>query len=278
MPPDFSDKPSAIRNYNLASPCPMASEPMTGPERFRICRECEHYIYEFSGLSLHDSKQIVFKREGKATPTFYRREDGTFTTVDCPKSPAKQLQKWLTLGVDAAVGFMVLSLVIFAVTNKPDSNADPSTGPEIAGLAKAKGKLGVGSINSFGVVQRHRPHTIRPVINPSVLSPAHAIVMPGRSEPGTLGADGSGIGVSNTNSNANGYLAPASVPSSAVGGPPRVPQWSGYFGQSHSSAQPGSETSRGSAASGQSGASVGTGNAATPARNSNSVQTNVRSY
>jgi hypothetical protein len=81
-------KPS-LDLIQVASPCPvswdtMTSDPLFGAERKRFCRQCNLHVYNLSDMSREEAEAFISKAEGRTCVRFYRREDGTVLTRDCP--------------------------------------------------------------------------------------------------------------------------------------------------------------------------------------------------
>ena len=68
----------------IASPCPASWESMKGDARVRYCGECRLNVYNLSEMSREEAEAFVSQREGRTCVRFFRREDGTVLTKDCP--------------------------------------------------------------------------------------------------------------------------------------------------------------------------------------------------
>lgn len=73
-----------IKCWRKAAPCPGIWERMSGTDQYRLSEKCGHFVYDLTGMDLKEAQRLVFKREGKINPTFYRRADGCFLTSNCP--------------------------------------------------------------------------------------------------------------------------------------------------------------------------------------------------
>jgi len=76
-----------IQSYFVASPCSMNWSDMTGDEAVRYCGECKLNIHNLSSLADQEVVALLDrKRAGERICTyFYRRDDGTIATDNCPK-------------------------------------------------------------------------------------------------------------------------------------------------------------------------------------------------
>jgi hypothetical protein len=73
-----------LEQIEIASPCKADWSKMTGDERVRFCGLCRLNVYNLSGMSRADAEALVKKAEGKVCVRFWKREDGTVITQDCP--------------------------------------------------------------------------------------------------------------------------------------------------------------------------------------------------
>jgi len=87
-------KPSvALDNIQVAAPCPMSWEKMSGDDRVRHCQECKLNVYNLSEMTRRDAESLISSREGRLCVRFYRRADGTVLTRDCPRGLRKQIDR-----------------------------------------------------------------------------------------------------------------------------------------------------------------------------------------
>ena len=67
----------------VAEPCTEDWNAMRGDDLNRFCRTCHHNVYDLSAMTREAAEQLVSEAEGRLCIRFYRRADGTVTTVDC---------------------------------------------------------------------------------------------------------------------------------------------------------------------------------------------------
>ena len=79
---------------------------MSGDERVRFCGQCHHNVYNLSEMTAKEAEDLLSRHEGKLCVRFYRREDGTVMTSDCPVGLAK-VRKALGRGIALAVGLIL---------------------------------------------------------------------------------------------------------------------------------------------------------------------------
>ena len=65
-------------------PCSASWDAMPGDDRVRFCMECSLQVYNLSALEPEAARALIQQREGKLCVRFYRRDDGTILTQDCP--------------------------------------------------------------------------------------------------------------------------------------------------------------------------------------------------
>jgi hypothetical protein len=75
---------SFIHDLQIASPCKMDWDKMTGDERKRFCDACKLNVYNISSMTLPEAEALIIGAEGRVCVRLYRRKDGTVITQDCP--------------------------------------------------------------------------------------------------------------------------------------------------------------------------------------------------
>jgi hypothetical protein len=117
-----------------ASLCGATWEEMSGSDRLRLCSQCQSFVYDFSGLELPEAEKLVFQRESKDVPFFYRRQDGRFLSRDCPVGLSTKNAKLKTI-VIAAAGAIVAIIFLLLIPMlmpppKPQETPVESTQPQ----------------------------------------------------------------------------------------------------------------------------------------------------
>src|SRR5437868_4816916 len=84
---------SPLNNVRVASPCVADWDSMYGDERKRFCKECKLNVYNLSGMTREEAERLVTNAEGRLCVRFYRRQDGSIITQDCPVGWAKIKQR-----------------------------------------------------------------------------------------------------------------------------------------------------------------------------------------
>jgi len=75
---------SPLDNIKVASPCSANWDAMYGNNRMRFCGECKLNVYNLSGMTRQEAENLVINAEGRLCVKFYRRQDGTIITQNCP--------------------------------------------------------------------------------------------------------------------------------------------------------------------------------------------------
>lgn len=75
---------NSLNNIKIASPCSADWNAMIGNERQRYCGECKLNVYNLSGMSRDEAESFLLQSEGRVCVRFFRRNDGTVLTKDCP--------------------------------------------------------------------------------------------------------------------------------------------------------------------------------------------------
>lgn len=75
---------SPLERVRVAAPCAAEWERMVGGERVRFCAQCSLNVYNLSGMTRHEAEALLTRTEGRLCVRFFRREDGTILTEQCP--------------------------------------------------------------------------------------------------------------------------------------------------------------------------------------------------
>src|SRR5262245_18862321 len=83
-----------LDGISVASPCPVQWSQMQGDERKRLCAQCKLHVHNLSAMSRRDANELLQRgREGRVCVRFFRREDGTVLTRDCPVGLRRKLRR-----------------------------------------------------------------------------------------------------------------------------------------------------------------------------------------
>jgi hypothetical protein len=96
-----------LDRISIATPCKASWEEMRGDERVRFCDACELNVYNLSAMTATEATALVARSEGHLCTRFFRRDDGTVLTRDCPVGLAARVGRqvrWAALWFLAALG------------------------------------------------------------------------------------------------------------------------------------------------------------------------------
>lgn len=91
----------------VASPCQVSWDSMQGDQTTRFCGQCNNHVYNLSAMSRSQAEQLIEETEGRLCVRFYRRQDGTMMTRDCPAS-VQTLRRWLAIMIGSAAAFLLM--------------------------------------------------------------------------------------------------------------------------------------------------------------------------
>ncbi len=115
-----------LSGYQIASPCPVSWESMSGTECVRHCSHCNQTVYNLSSLTADEALALIQEKEGTLCVKLYRRRDGTVLTADCPKGIRHRFRHFWRC-VTAAVVALVSCLFLYGfaqMLNYPDGVED----------------------------------------------------------------------------------------------------------------------------------------------------------
>lgn len=98
-----------LENLKVASPCSQDWDAMIGTERKRYCGDCKLNVYNLSGMTRTEAENLIINAEGRLCVRFFKREDGTVLTQDCPVG-WKAFKKRLSVGATAFAS-LIFSLI-----------------------------------------------------------------------------------------------------------------------------------------------------------------------
>jgi hypothetical protein len=117
---------SPLNDIRIASPCPANWDAMFGNDRMRFCGDCKLNVFNLSEMSRQDAEELITNAEGRLCVRFYRRQDGTIITQNCPVGWAKVKQRarmHLTAAFSLIFG-LLSGLFFVSLFSGPGSNAE----------------------------------------------------------------------------------------------------------------------------------------------------------
>ncbi len=95
-----------LQNVRIASPCSADWNQMYGSERSRFCGDCKLNVYNLSDMTKAEAESLILANEGRLCVRFYRRNDGSIITKDCPVGWAA-VKRRARSAATAAVSLMI---------------------------------------------------------------------------------------------------------------------------------------------------------------------------
>jgi len=132
---------SPLNKVSVATPCPADWDRMVGGDRVRFCGQCELNVYNLSAMFRDEAEALIARTEGRLCVRFYRRQDGSIITEDCPvglralKRRAARIRKAFissVLGLLAGIGAHSAANKIVALL--PDSAIGWRSGGHTQGI------------------------------------------------------------------------------------------------------------------------------------------------
>ena len=119
---------SPLDNVRVAAPCPADWGRMTGDERVRFCAQCNLSVYNLSGMTRTEAEALLYKSEGRLCIRFYRRQDGTILTQQCPVG-LRALKARVTRAASAAFSAVMGFLAGAGLHTAVSGDDSPPLGP-----------------------------------------------------------------------------------------------------------------------------------------------------
>jgi hypothetical protein len=98
--------PDCLDDVQIAAPCPVKWESMTGDERVRHCAQCRLNVFNIAGMPRAEAIALVTKAQGRTCVRLFRRKDGTVLTADCPVG-VRKLRRKVAMGLTGALALLV---------------------------------------------------------------------------------------------------------------------------------------------------------------------------
>jgi hypothetical protein len=177
-----------LQNVKIAAPCHASWSDMTevDGDRVRHCDSCALNVYNLSAMTQAEAEGLLRKHEGRLCVRYYRRDDGTILTRDCPIGAhnARLLLMRRSVTAAALLALGALSMAATSLLSDPPrvqgAVADPQikvvqgspAAPDIrpietskpAGSVEVLGQISIEPIphsrpvSEMGKVARHNAH------------------------------------------------------------------------------------------------------------------------
>jgi hypothetical protein len=104
----------------IADPCPVSWDSMTGTERMRHCSQCKQDVFDLSAMSADEAAQLINDSGSSICVRFYRRTDGRVVTRDCAAILAlRRLRNVIYRAALAIASFLGIAFASSGCTEKP---------------------------------------------------------------------------------------------------------------------------------------------------------------
>jgi hypothetical protein len=101
-----------LEKIQVASPCTVSWETMSGDGRVRYCSKCSNSVYHLSEMTREQAQALIVKEEGRLCVRYFQRADGTVMTRDCPESSHRR-RHLLKAGALVLLPLLLVSLFLF---------------------------------------------------------------------------------------------------------------------------------------------------------------------
>ncbi len=145
-----------LQKMYVASPCNVPWDSMRGDDRVRHCGSCDKNVYDLSSLSTEDAEKLL--AGGDVCAQFYRRDDGTILTADCPVGVAKKRKTRRKVAVLAAT--IASTLAAGAMAANAVSRREESDSFEVV-----DGRFGHSTSQTLNVQVTTKPPVVRPEVD-----------------------------------------------------------------------------------------------------------------
>ena len=111
-----------LKHVRVASPCKADWDQMLGSERVRFCGQCSLNVYNLSAMTRDEAESLIAANEGRLCVRFYRRNDGSIITQDCPvglRAMRARVSYWTKAVAAAALTFLTAIGFQSLVSNFP---------------------------------------------------------------------------------------------------------------------------------------------------------------
>lgn len=190
-----------LNSVVIAAPCPVSWETMTGDDKVRHCGGCAKNVYNLSAMTENEAESFLQVNGATQCMRFYRRDDGTIMTDNCPVG-LRKIRDRVRNVARVAASFLALVLALPSASaqgeskmlrGKPAMNTTATVQPRIPNFA-AGGAMPLRPIDRAyqGDVDLPVIRTTNPVITgePIHLDPVKAVKEPKKDPKTSSNTDG----------------------------------------------------------------------------------------
>ena len=99
-----------LSRVQVASPCHESWDSMQGDERARFCGKCEKNVFDLSAMTTEQAESLLRAHGASLCVRFYRRNDGTVLTSDCPVGQKRRRRRRRVAAAVLAGGMLAAGL------------------------------------------------------------------------------------------------------------------------------------------------------------------------
>jgi hypothetical protein len=128
-----------LDRIRIASPCSAKWELMKGDGQVRFCGECRKHVYNLSAMTRRDAETLLREMDGRVCTHYYRRQDGTILTEDCPagvRTKATRFRRRAGVAFSGLLGFAATAFAQTPIAQQQLIQVEPDSKLTIAGIAK----------------------------------------------------------------------------------------------------------------------------------------------
>ena len=109
----------------IASPCHVSWDEMTGDDRIRHCAHCKLHVYNLAAMTANEAEDLLQAQHanGRVCVRLYRRPDGTILTQDCPVG--WRLARRKLVGLATAISAFITFVVCGFAQSRSKENQSP---------------------------------------------------------------------------------------------------------------------------------------------------------
>jgi hypothetical protein len=109
-----------LAHVRVASPCKADWDQMIGSDRVRFCGQCSLNVYNLSAMTRDQAEHLIAANEGRLCVRFYRRNDGSILTRDCPvglRAVRARVSYWTKAATAALLTFLAATGLQSVISN-----------------------------------------------------------------------------------------------------------------------------------------------------------------
>jgi hypothetical protein len=118
---------------SIASPCKEKWDAMVGDDRVRHCSRCDKHVFNLSGMTGPEISALLARRGERPCVRFFKRQDGTMLTADCPVGRPKKIALRVITAAGIALGASASGLVAALAGQRPGCRVEARMGQELMG-------------------------------------------------------------------------------------------------------------------------------------------------